>query len=164
MRYFCEYQSPIGILQLRGSSEALEELRLPLARQTEPPKGHEINEAAFAPVITQLEEYFAGRRQNFSLSLAPRGTPFQLAVWEALLQVPFGQTATYGQIAALIGRPKAYRAVGLANNRNPIPLIIPCHRIIGSDGSLTGYGGGLDLKKRLLQLEQALVLPSATTV
>jgi methylated-DNA-[protein]-cysteine S-methyltransferase len=102
----------------------------------------------------QLAEYFDGRRRVFDLPLAPGGTDFQAAVWKALLAIPPGETRSYQDIAALIGRPKAVRAVGMANNRNPVVIIIPCHRVIGKDGGLTGYGGGLDLKRYLLDLER----------
>jgi methylated-DNA-[protein]-cysteine S-methyltransferase len=102
----------------------------------------------------QLAEYFNGKRQLFDLPLAPAGTEFQMAVWKALQTIPYGQTRSYGQIAAAIGRPQASRAVGGANHNNPIPILIPCHRVIGADGGLTGFGGGLPLKKFLLELEQ----------
>lgn len=102
----------------------------------------------------ELREYFAGRRREFDLPLAPRGTDFQRAVWEALRAVPYGQTRSYGQIAAAVGRPRACRAVGLANNRNPIAIIVPCHRVVGADGSLTGYAAGLSVKAALLELEK----------
>ena len=102
----------------------------------------------------QLKSYFAGELKEFSLPLEPSGTDFMRQVWSALCEIPFGKTATYGEIAQRIGRPKAARAVGLANNRNPIPIFIPCHRVIGADGSLTGYAGGLDMKKKLLDLEK----------
>ena len=102
----------------------------------------------------QLSEYFAGKRTKFDLPLAPPGTEFQRAAWRALETIPFGETRCYGDIAAQIGNPKACRAVGMANNRNPIVIIIPCHRVIGRDGSLTGYGGGLDIKQYLLDLEK----------
>jgi len=101
----------------------------------------------------QLKEYFAGKRAEFDLPLDPAGTEFQRAVWRALQTIPFGETCSYGDIALQIGNPKACRAVGMANNRNPIAIIIPCHRVIGRDGSLTGYGGGLDIKQYLLDLE-----------
>lgn len=104
----------------------------------------------------QLLEYLAGERQEFTLPLAPAGTPFQRAVWQALQTIPYGQTRSYGDIARQIGRPKAFRAVGMANHENPIPIFIPCHRVVGSDGSLTGYAGGLELKKALLGLEGSL--------
>lgn len=101
----------------------------------------------------QLEEYFQGKRQNFDLPLEEKGTPFQLLVWEALRNVPYGETRTYKEIAAALGNPKASRAVGMANNRNPISIITPCHRVIGANGALVGYGGGLEVKEYLLNLE-----------
>jgi methylated-DNA-[protein]-cysteine S-methyltransferase len=104
--------------------------------------------------VCQLDEYFAGRRQCFDLPLAPAGTPFQQTVWKALQQIPYGETCSYGDIARRIGKPRAGRAVGGANHQNPIPVIIPCHRVIGADGSLTGYGGGLTIKEKLLKLEK----------
>jgi len=101
----------------------------------------------------QLDEYFCGKRKVFELPLVLHGTVFQVRVWNALKKIPFGKTRSYGEIAAMIGNPKACRAVGMANNRNPVAIIVPCHRVIGSDGSLTGYGGGLELKRNLLKLE-----------
>jgi methylated-DNA-[protein]-cysteine S-methyltransferase len=103
-----------------------------------------------------LTEYFEGRRRVFELPLAPAGTPFQLRVWNALLDIPYGETISYGELAAQIGDRSASRAVGLANGSNPLPIVIPCHRVIGSNGKLTGYGGGLPIKERLLTLEGAL--------
>ena len=103
----------------------------------------------------QLDEYFAGERRAFDLSLKPSGTPFQLAVLNALATIPYGETRSYGEIAAQIGRPRAVRAVGAANGRNPLPIVLPCHRVIGADGSLTGFGGGLATKRYLLDLERA---------
>jgi len=108
---------------------------------------------AIADVASQVHEYCSGERRNFDLDLAPRGTAFQHKVWNALLKIPFGQTTSYGALAANLGQPGAARAVGLANGSNPIGLIVPCHRVIGSDGSLTGYGGGLPLKRALLAHE-----------
>ena len=102
----------------------------------------------------QLTEYFDGKRKTFNLPLALRGTDFQIKVWKALQNIPYGETRSYGEIAAITGNPKASRAVGMANNRNPIVIIIPCHRVIGHNGSLTGFGGGLELKRQLLELEQ----------
>ena len=107
----------------------------------------------------ELAEYFAGRRHRFTLPLAPQGTPFQQRVWEALRSIPCGETRTYGQIARQIGRPGASRAVGMANNRNPIAILIPCHRVIGADGRLTGYAAGIEVKARLLELERRPVHP-----
>jgi methylated-DNA-[protein]-cysteine S-methyltransferase len=111
------------------------------------------SDKALAPLRGQLEEYFAGERREFDLDLAPKGTPFQLEVWSALREIPYGETASYREIAVAVGQPGAARAVGGANNRNPIAIVVPCHRVIGADGSLTGYGGGLPRKRRLLALE-----------
>jgi methylated-DNA-[protein]-cysteine S-methyltransferase len=117
---------------------------------------------AETPVIrktaAQIEEYLAGKRKQFTVPVVMRGTEFQKAVWQALRQIPFGETRSYKEIAAAIGKPKAVRAVGMANNRNPMVLIVPCHRVIGHDGSLTGFGGGLPLKRRLLELEGSIAL------
>lgn len=112
------------------------------------------DETAFDDVVSQLEEYFAGKRRDFTLPLAPRGTPFQQRVWTALLDIPYGETISYGELAARIGKRSASRAVGLANGSNPLPIVIPCHRVIGSNGKLTGYGGGLPIKQQLLALER----------
>jgi methylated-DNA-[protein]-cysteine S-methyltransferase len=111
-----------------------------------------------AEVRRQLEQYFAGERQEFALELAPEGTPFELSVWEELKKIPFGETRSYGEVAQAIGRPGSARAVGRANGANPIPIVVPCHRVIGANGSLTGFGGGLPAKERLLALE-GRVLP-----
>jgi methylated-DNA-[protein]-cysteine S-methyltransferase len=107
----------------------------------------------FRPVIDQLDAYFSGRLQTFDFKLAPSGTPFQLKVWNSLAEIPYGKLTTYGAIAEKIGNPKAVRAVGAANARNPLPIVLPCHRVIGSNGTLTGFGGGLDVKERLIALE-----------
>jgi methylated-DNA-[protein]-cysteine S-methyltransferase len=107
----------------------------------------------FAPLVTQLDEYFAGTRTTFDLPLRQQGSPFEQRVWAELLAIPYGETASYGEIAARIGRPGMARAVGRANARNPIAIVCPCHRVIGGDGSLTGYAGGLDTKRALLELE-----------
>lgn len=107
----------------------------------------------------ELQEYLAGTRQTFDLPLAPAGTAFQQAVWQALREIPYGQTRSYQEIAEKIGRPKAYRAVGMANHRNPLAIFIPCHRVIGKDGDLTGYAGGLAMKSKLLNLEKARFRP-----
>lgn len=111
------------------------------------------NEQPFATVREQLTEYFAGQRKQFDLSLSLSGTEFQVSVLRALQQIPYGETTSYGKIALQIGRPKAVRAVGAANGRNPIPIIVPCHRVIGKSGDLTGFGGGLSTKEALLRLE-----------
>ena len=107
-------------------------------------------------VAKQLKEYLAGRRREFDIPLKLSGTDFQLSVWNALLTIPYGETRSYREIAEQVGSPKAYRAVGMANHWNPIAIIVPCHRVIGADGSLTGFGGGLELKRQLLELEGAL--------
>lgn len=152
------FASPIGELLLTGDGDALTGVYFWQSRKVAAPDpAWALDDAVFAHVRTQLRAYLGGELTEFSLPLAPRGTPFQQRVWSLLQTIPYGSTSTYGKLAAQLGDPKAVRAVGLANGRNPIPIIIPCHRVIGSDGSLTGYGGGLDLKQRLLALEgQAL--------
>ncbi|MGE0491140.1 MAG: methylated-DNA--[protein]-cysteine S-methyltransferase [Vulcanimicrobiota bacterium] len=112
-----------------------------------------------SPAVRQLEEYFAGQRQTFEFDLDPQGTPFQLQVWRCLMEIPYGETWSYGQLARHLGRPNASRAVGAANGRNPLPVVVPCHRVIGANGSLTGYAGGLRFKQGLLALEQATLQP-----
>jgi methylated-DNA-[protein]-cysteine S-methyltransferase len=111
------------------------------------------SESAARPYVRELEEYFAGERRDFTFPLDLRGTEFQLRCWQALLQIPYGETRTYADIARAVGQPRGFRAVGLANNRNPIAIVVPCHRVIASDGTLCGYGGGLDIKQKLLDLE-----------
>jgi methylated-DNA-[protein]-cysteine S-methyltransferase len=153
---FTYVDSPLGPLLLAGSRHALKLIgfsRGDRARSEGP--DWQRDDAAFARVRQQLDEYFAGQRRVFDVPLAPDGTDFQRAVWHALLTVPYGETCSYQQIALRIDQPKALRAVGAANGANPIPIIIPCHRVIGSDGSLTGFGGGLDSKRWLLDLERS---------
>ena len=116
----------------------------------------EESEKATKPYVRELKEYFAGKRREFNFDLDLRGTPFQLKCWRALLDIPYGETRTYADIARAVGQRNAFRAVGMANNRNPIAIVVPCHRVIASDGTLCGYGGGLDIKRRLLELEGAL--------
>jgi O-6-methylguanine DNA methyltransferase len=116
----------------------------------------EESDHALQSYVRELEEYFAGQRRQFSFALDLRGTDFQLACWRALLAIPYGETRTYGDIARAVGRPQGFRAVGRANNRNPVAIVVPCHRVIASDGTLCGYGGGLDIKRKLLELEGAL--------
>jgi methylated-DNA-[protein]-cysteine S-methyltransferase len=153
---FCtRYISPIGELVLVGDESHLTKLLLP-EHHGQPPTIDNIwveTRSRFTGAIAQLDAYFAGELTDFDLPLAPAGTAFQMRVWEALLQIPYGTTATYGEIAARIGQPTAMRAVGLANGRNPLAIVIPCHRVIGAGGGLTGYGGGLDRKRWLLDLE-----------
>lgn len=116
----------------------------------------EESESAMRDYVRQLEEYFAGQRRQFNFALDLRGTDFQLACWRALLAIPYGETRSYGDIARAVGKPQGFRAVGMANNRNPVAIVVPCHRVIASDGTLCGYGGGLDVKRKLLELEGAL--------
>lgn len=116
----------------------------------------EQSEKALQPYVNELEQYFAGSRRRFDFPLDLRGTEFQLACWQALLEIPYGETRTYADIARSVARPQGFRAVGMANNRNPVAIVVPCHRVIASDGTLCGYGGGLDIKRKLLQLEGAL--------
>lgn len=148
--------SPIGRLLLTAQDEALTGIHLDEARAPAPAEQGWILDATAAPLpaaVRQLEEYFCGRRREFDLPLRLRGTEFQRRVWARLLDIRYGETLSYGQLAARVGNPNASRAVGLANGRNPIPILVPCHRVIGADGSLTGYGGGLERKRWLLAHE-----------
>jgi len=151
---YTHHDSPIGPLLLAGRNGSLAAIRFPLDGERQAPEpGWKLADASFDDVRSQLDGYFAGRRQRFDLPLAPSGTAFQRKVLEALQAIPYGETRSYKEVAAAIGKPRAVRAVGGANGRNPIPIIIPCHRVIGSDGSLTGFGGGLAAKRALLALE-----------
>ncbi|MEL6760857.1 MAG: methylated-DNA--[protein]-cysteine S-methyltransferase [Myxococcota bacterium] len=153
MRYAI-FPSPIGRLLVAGTEDGLCELQMMDSDKGHTPRSDWAPDAEhFTAVRLQLEEYFAGERQRFDLALAPVGTPFQTLVWRKLLEIPYGQTTSYGELARRIGRPRAVRAVGAANGRNPISVIVPCHRVIGADGGLTGFGGGLERKRYLLQLE-----------
>lgn len=155
MKDYCYYQSPIGKLLLIGADNLLEELHFPSdLSKINIADDWQQDEHSFQQALLQLDEYFAGSRQQFDLQIAPRGTAFQQSVWAELRKIPFGQTASYGEIAQRIGNPKACRAVGLANAKNPLPIIVPCHRVIGKNGALTGFGGGLQLKQQLLDLER----------
>lgn len=152
--YYCYLPTPIGDLLLAGERGSLKMIGFPQGSMRRDPEPNWIyNEQPFAAVRQQLTEYFAGERKKFDLPLALQGTEFQLLVLKELSRIPYGETVSYGEIAKRIGRPKAVRAVGAANGRNPIPIIIPCHRVIGSSGDLTGFGGGLDTKTELLRLE-----------
>jgi methylated-DNA-[protein]-cysteine S-methyltransferase len=146
-------QSPLGELLLTAEDGVLTGLFMP-AEAHEPPPGAERDDRGFATVRRQLEEYFAGRRRAFDVVVAPPGTTFQQRVWDELQRIDYGQTISYAELATRIGRPTAIRAAGAANGANPISILIPCHRVIGSDGSLTGYGGGLEAKRALLELER----------
>jgi methylated-DNA-[protein]-cysteine S-methyltransferase len=151
---YTRVDSPIGELLLVGDGHALRGLHIQEGRTavSVDPEWRRADDA-FADVRRQLREYFDGERDDFDVPLTLTGTPFQHRVWEALREIPYGETRTYGELARRVGRPSASRAVGLANGRNPIAVIVPCHRVIGSDGSLTGYGGGLERKQHLLELE-----------
>jgi epoxyqueuosine reductase len=150
--------SPAGPLLLAASAKGLVRLEFEGRMQEFDPAATHLQESkeALAPYLRELEEYFSGQRRVFSFPLDLRGTEFQLKCWRALLDIPYGETRTYRDIAQAIGHPRAFRAVGMSNNRNPVAIVVPCHRVIASDGSLCGYGGGLDIKRKLLELEGAL--------
>jgi methylated-DNA-[protein]-cysteine S-methyltransferase len=150
--------SPIGPLTLAGRGSVLTNLRM--VDQTYEPSHADwsLDPGGFGNAVDQLDAYFAGELTDFDLELDLRGTEFQQRVWKALLTIPYGETRSYGEIAEQIGAPGAARAVGLANGRNPIAIVVPCHRVIGSGGSLTGYGGGLERKQTLLELEKRATL------
>jgi len=150
------YLSPIGPLEVSGTSEGIVSVTFVKTRL---PNDRNLPECV-KEGIRQLEEYFKGARKSFSLKLLLQGTPFQKLVWQRLKKIPYGKLASYGEVARAIGKPNAYRAVGNANNKNPIAIIIPCHRVIGSDGTLVGYGGGLWRKEWLLDHEN----PSLTSM
>ena len=148
-----EHETPIGTLLLLANEHGLREVRFP------EPGGHRLEESwePASPLLIeaarQLDLYFAGQLQSFDLPLAAEGTEFMKSVWAALQEIPFGTTVSYGELARRLGRPGAARAVGAANRRNPLPICVPCHRVVGSDGSLTGFSGGLGIKRTLLELE-----------
>ncbi len=156
----CYYQSPIGLISMGETGGFL--TRADFVVQS-PELGHfqsdniSISSTLLKDACRQLDEYFEGRRQKFDLALKPHGTDFQRSAWESLLRIPYGETRSYLQQAESIHNPRAIRAIGHANSRNPIPIIIPCHRVIGKNGSLTGYAGGLDRKTRLLALEHSFM-------
>ena len=152
MRYYTELPTMAGLLRIVEENDAIVQIQFEQEQKT-------VGDAALqdTPLLLeakrQLEEYYAGLRAGFSLPLNPQGTAFQKKVWQQLEAIPYGQTRTYGQIAAAVGQPTASRAVGGANHNNPIAIVIPCHRVIGANGKLTGYAGGLDIKEKLLRLE-----------
>ena len=160
--YTTTYKSPLGRLELESDGKSLTRVRLP-GEPKLPPHGGGAgadiqfvrDPKPFTAIIAQLDEYFAGTRRRFDLPLAPRGTPFQLKVWRELRKIPYGKTIPYAVLAHRAGNDAACRAVGAANGRNPLPIVVPCHRVIGSDGSLTGFGGGIAAKRKLLELEGA---------
>jgi methylated-DNA-[protein]-cysteine S-methyltransferase len=154
--YWHEVSTPIGPLLLAGGSRGLSCVGFQAGPRAMRPQPHWVRSPApFGEAASQLAGYFAGSLRVFHLTLAPRGTPFQLAVWDALRLIPYGETLSYGELARRLGHPQGARAVGLANGANPLPVIVPCHRVIGADGSLTGFGGGLPIKRALLALEGA---------
>lgn len=163
--YFKFISSPVGELKLAASEKGLAAVlwpddapaRVPLINLTED-KNHPLLRMA----EQQLDEYFAGERRTFSIPLDPRGTSFQHSVWDALRSIPFGETRSYGEIARQVGSPAASRAVGAANGRNPLSIVVPCHRVIGASGKLTGFAGGLETKARLLHLERTCFLSQAS--
>lgn len=159
---FRTMQSPVGQLTLAGRDDRLMHLRM--VDQTYEPsrEGWVADDGAFPDAVEQLQAYFVGDLTEFDLRLNMVGTAFQKKVWAALLTIPYGETRSYGEIARQIGAPGAFRAVGLANGHNPIGIIVPCHRVIGANGSLTGYGGGLDRKRALLEMEKSRVSPAMT--
>lgn len=168
--YYQRISSPIGdlglvvdeddrLVRIAFLAEVSEPLAAAIERYFEPSDDLVEDATRGAVAKTQLAEYFAGERREFDLELAPRGTPFQQRVWQDLLDIPAGQTRTYSEIARRLGRPGAARAVGRANATNPIPIIVPCHRVIGADGTLTGYAGGLPIKQGLLEIEGFARLP-----
>jgi methylated-DNA-[protein]-cysteine S-methyltransferase len=152
MNYHIDYESPVGILRIIENGIGITNIEFPNNRR------NIISESKttllLKQIIRQLSEYFSGKRKKFEVPLHLNGTVFQMQAWNELRKIPYVETRTYQQVAQATGNPKASRAVGLANNRNPIPIIIPCHRVIGADGSLTGYAGGLETKRFLLDLEK----------
>ena len=161
--YNARYASPLTPLVLGASEKGLLALEFDRGQVPQVRRDADWCESreALQPYFSELDEYFEGKRRQFSFHLDLRGTLFQLQCWLALLEIPYGETRTYADIARTIGKASAFRAVGLANNRNPIAIVVPCHRVIASDGTLCGYGGGLDLKQRLLELEGARTAPLA---
>ncbi|MGL4174386.1 MAG: methylated-DNA--[protein]-cysteine S-methyltransferase [Actinomycetota bacterium] len=158
MLYRVETTSPIGVLTLFGGDAGLRMIRLPLPLRAPTPLAGPGAHPVLDDAIKQLHEYFTGARDTFDLPLDPVGSPFQRQVWQALNRIPYGQKATYAEVAVEVGRPGAARAVGGANGRNPLPVVVPCHRVVGSSGALTGYGGphseGIAMKRWLLDHEQ----------
>lgn len=160
--YYSRFNSSLGPLVLAASARGL--VLLEFDTGVFPPTKFKAKWTASSPATLpyarELNEYLAGRRREFTFPLDLRGTPFQVRCWRALLEIPYGETRTYADIARAVGCPKGFRAVGLANNRNPIAIVVPCHRVIASDGSLCGYGGGLEIKRKLLELESAVACSS----
>ncbi len=148
------YKSPIGIIKIEENQGKVTSISMERRENRQKKANPEHPSELTDRVSKQLEEYFQGKRSQFDFPCCPEGTAFQKKVWQTLLEIPYGETRSYKDIAAAIGQPKACRAVGMANNKNPIALAIPCHRVIGSKGELTGYAGGLEIKKQLLDMEK----------
>ena len=160
---YTHIDSPVGPLLLASDGDGLRliEFHAPRHAMRRDADWREGDDATLRMTRAQLDEYFAGKRRDFDLPLAPRGTEFQRNVWHTLATIPYGETISYAQLATRVGKPSAMRAVGAANGRNPLPIVLPCHRVIGADGSLTGFGGGLPTKQFLLTLEGALPVTEA---
>lgn len=152
-QYYTTMQSPLGEIILTADGEGLTGLYVPRNTHYTSARQGTRDAAPFRETVKQLEEYFRGTRKDFDLPLAPKGTPFQQRVWQQLCRIDYGKTRTYGELAKTIGQPTAARAVGHANGQNPIGIIVPCHRVIGASGKLTGYNGGVEVKQWLLELE-----------
>ncbi|MDD2215994.1 MAG: methylated-DNA--[protein]-cysteine S-methyltransferase [Eubacteriales bacterium] len=155
MKSYYYFNTKIGKIGIAENGTAITHVQF--ANEKPPLEGGYQKTPLLKMAAEQLREYFEGKRTDFNLPLSPAGTEFQLKVWKALQTIPYGETRSYRQVAEIIKKPKACRAVGMANNRNPIAIIIPCHRVIGSNGNLVGYGGGLDLKQQLLDLEKQIL-------
>jgi methylated-DNA-[protein]-cysteine S-methyltransferase len=155
---YCYLASPVGSLLIAGDESAVRRISFPKNGKPARPERNwtEASRGVVSEAVQQLREYFAGRRQEFDLPLMPEGTPFQRKVWRCLQEIPYGQTISYAELAKRSGNPKAARSVGSANGKNPIPIVIPCHRVIAADGTLGGFGGGLPTKEKLLVLEGRL--------
>ncbi|MGH8242936.1 MAG: methylated-DNA--[protein]-cysteine S-methyltransferase [Steroidobacteraceae bacterium] len=159
--HWLELDSPIGRLLLVGDDARLRAIHFQAGPHPARPSAAWIRSTTpFTTVVTQLQQYFAGSRREFDLPFLAEGTPFQCAIWQAILHIPYGTTIAYSELARRVGRPGASRAAGAANGANPLPIVVPCHRVIGADGTLTGFGGGLDIKIRLLALEGATCIRS----
>lgn len=159
---YAHMESPVGALLLARDDEGLRVISFPSGHKARAPEPgwQKTDIAEFDDTTSQLTAYFDGETTEFDLPLKPEGTPFQMAVWEALQDIPYGETISYGELAKRIGKPSASRAVGAANGANPLPIVIPCHRVIGADNSLTGFGGGVDIKEFLLEHEWAVKPPA----
>ena len=153
MNHYFNYDNPVSAIRIIDNGKAIVSIKFLVNNPYPPVDAEEIETPLIKETWKQLSEYFAGKRTGFNVPLNAQGTDFQKCVWKALCTIPYGETRSYQQIAAVSNCPKGARAVGMANNRNPISIIIPCHRVIGADGSLTGYAAGLPVKKKLLQLE-----------